>query len=31
MEELAYDLEQEKINTKVALEMVRELVKESDK
>jgi len=31
MKELAYDLEQEKLNTKAALEAARKLMKESDK
>jgi len=31
MEELAYDLEQERLNSKAALEAARKLMKESDK
>ena len=30
MQELAYDLEQEKLNTKAALETARKLLRESD-
>jgi hypothetical protein len=31
MQEMAYDLEQERLNTKAALEMTRKLMKENDK